>query len=188
VYLKNYSAEESQKNRENVLNLNSQFTEFRTDMIDKIHNIENKQKKQIDGLKFVLENNNLRAPNKKIHKIFSDNPKEVEEAKNAFIKPTKGEIKLAIHDISNKNSIGRKATLPSNQIHEFLRMKINYNKDLKKVIENNDGEDGLNLESWKNNKILTIKEKMHLNLVQKNKTFFDKIKRKLSSFKNINYK
>jgi hypothetical protein len=35
--------------------LGSEFKEFKTNIVDKIENIENKQKKQLDGIKIILE-------------------------------------------------------------------------------------------------------------------------------------
>ena len=100
-------AEESKLNRENLTNLGSDIKIFKSDIADKIDSIEHKQIKQLDGIKIVLDKGT--APGNKnninlIEKAFSDNPLEVEKAKNIFIKPTKRELKIAINEVKKKEN------------------------------------------------------------------------------------
>ena len=176
-------AEESKLNRENLTNLGSDIKIFKSDIADKIDSIEHKQIKQLDGIKIVLDKGT--APGNKnninlIEKAFSDNPLEVEKAKNIFIKPTKRELKIAINEVKKKENFGKFA-IQSINIDSILESKLKANDQIKNHIIIKDKFDEFNLEGWKNNKILTIKEKMKLNIQKKSKNLMDKIKTKLSN-------
>ena len=183
-------AEESKLNRENLTNLGSDIKIFKSDIADKIDSIEHKQIKQLDGIKIVLDKGT--APGNKnninlIEKAFSDNPLEVEKAKNIFIKPTKRELKIAINEVKKKENFGKFA-IQSINIDSILESKLKANDQIKNHIIIKDKFDEFNLEGWKNNKILTIKEKMKLNIQKKSKNLMDKIKTKLSNKHLIEFK
>ena len=186
MYIFFNKAEESRLNRENLKNLGTDLNEFKYDIVDKIDNIENKQKKQLDGLKIILEKGSSRFNNTNlnlINKVFSDNPQEVEEAKNAYIKPTKIEFKMAINEVNRRNH-NVKMTIQDIQINSMIEAKLKKNEEIKNKIINKDTYDDLNLQKWKMNKIFSIKEKIQSKIHIKNIILLDKIKKKLSD-KNI---
>jgi hypothetical protein len=96
--------------------------------------------------------------------------------KNAYVKPTKGEFKMPLMDLTKRPQ--RKMTLQNTDIVRMLSGKYKKNEDLKKLISGKDEDEEINLQQWKQNKVLIIKEKMKLNIQQKNSTLIDKIKEK----------
>jgi len=71
---------------------------------------------------------------------------------------------------------------------KIIRSKKAANENLKKEVLKNEEEHDINLDEWKNKKLMTMKEKMKMKIENQNKQNLEKIKNQLSKFKNNNFR
>ncbi len=158
-------------------------------MIGKIQNIESKQKKQIQGIKFILENGSMKnKPD--AQKIFSgemstDNPiLEPQDNVNRYSKRNLRNPQVKREMIQKKDVIEE----DNEELTKIIRSKKAANENLKKEVLKNEEEHDINLDEWKNKKLMTMKEKMKMKIENQNKQNLEKIKNQLSKFKNNNFR
>ncbi len=74
------------------------------------------------------------------------------------------------------------------ELTKIIRSKKAANENLKKEVLKNEEEHDINLDEWKNKKLMTMKEKMKMKIENQNKQNLEKIKNQLSKFKNNNFR
>ena len=173
----------SEKNEEVINSFGKDLKGFKDEMLIKINGIETKQKKQIEGIKFILDNGNIKnKPDS--NKILSGyrNKNGVLEAPNSNEKVVKSQKNKIVYCLKSQ-----KEDENVEQLSNFILKKRADNDLLKNEVFKKE-ENEINLNDWKNNKLLTMKEKMKLQMEGQNKKALDKIKKQLAKFQNNNFR
>lgn len=76
----------------------------------------------------------------------------------------------------------------SEELTKIIRNKKAANDNLKKEVLKHEEEQEINLDEWKNKKLMTMQEKMKMKIENQNKQNLEKIKKQLTKFKNNNFR
>lgn len=93
---------ETISNREILISMSNELKKLQEEMKNRITEIEKKQKLQLEGFKFIIENTSDNRTRFLAEKFLTNNQEEFEKNKFSFIKPAGKELNHAIDEIQQK--------------------------------------------------------------------------------------
>lgn len=80
-------ADDAIKNRETYSTMNNEFKEFRSDIWNRLDNMEIRQKMQLESIKYVLENSGSSRVKNLSQRVLSEEYFDIEKMKNKYARP-----------------------------------------------------------------------------------------------------